>query len=76
MKTALQIDITFNQILSMVKQLPRQQKIRLTRELEKEVIDTKLSRLLKSFKTRELDLKTIDEEVENARQELYDKQKR
>ncbi len=76
MKTALQIDITFNQILSMVKQLPRQQKIKLTRELEKEVIDTKLSRLLKSFKTRELDLKTIDEEVENARQELYDKQKR
>lgn len=76
MKTALQIDITFNQILSMVKQLPRQQKIRLTRELEKEVIDTKLSRLLKSFKTRELDLKKIDEEVENARQELYDKQKR
>ena len=76
MKTALQIDITFNQILSMIKQLPRQQKIRLTRELEKEVNDTKLSRLLKSFKTRELDLKTIDEEVENARQELYDKQKR
>jgi hypothetical protein len=76
MKTALQIDITFNQILSMVKQLPRQQKIKLTRELEKEVIDNKLSRLLKLFKTRELDLKTIDEEVENARQELYDKQKR
>jgi hypothetical protein len=76
MKTALQIDITFSQILSMVKQLPRQQKIKLTKELEKEVIDTKLSRLLKSFKTRELDLNTIDEEVENVRQELYDKQKR
>ena len=76
MKTALQIDITFNQILSMVKQLPRQQKIKLTKELEKEVIDMKLSRLLKSFKTSELDLNLIDEEVENARQELYDKQKR
>ena len=60
----------------MVKQLPRQQKIKLTKELEKEVIDMKLSRLLKSFKTSELDLNLIDEEVENARQELYDKQKR
>lgn len=75
MKTALQIDITFEQILSMVKQLPRQQKIELTKELEKEAIDTKLSRLLKTFKTNELDLKTITEEVENVRQEIYEKQK-
>lgn len=36
MKTALQIDLTFEQILSMVRQLPRQQKIKLTKELEKE----------------------------------------
>ena len=35
MKTALQVDITFEQILSMVKQLPRQQKLKLTKELEK-----------------------------------------
>ena len=76
MKTALQIDITFEQILSMVKQLPRQQKIKLTKELEKEAIDTKLSRLLKTFKTQDLDLKTINEEVESVRQEIYEKQKR
>ncbi len=76
MKTALQIDITFEQILSIVRQLPRQQKIKLTKELEKEAIDTKLSRLLKSFKTKDLDLKTINEEVENVRQEIYEKQKR
>lgn len=76
MKTALQIDITFEQILSIVRQLPRQQKIKLTKELEKEAIDTKLSRLLKSFETKDLDLKTINEEVENVRQEIYEKQKR
>ncbi len=46
MKTALQIDITFEQILSLVRQLPRQQKVKLTKELEKEAIDSKLSRLL------------------------------
>jgi hypothetical protein len=73
MKTALQIDITFEQILSIVRQLPRQQKIKLTKELEKEAIETKLSRLLKTFKAKDLDLKTITEEVESVRQEIYDK---
>ncbi|ADY51693.1 hypothetical protein Pedsa_1123 [Pseudopedobacter saltans DSM 12145] len=76
MKTALQIDITFDQILSIVKQLPKQQKIRLTKELEKEVIDSKLSRLLSTFKTEELNLDTVNAEVERVRQEIYDKQKR
>ena len=76
MKTALQIDVTFDQILSMVRQLSRQQKIKLTKELEKEAIDTKLTRLLKTFRTKELDLGTINIEVESVRQEIYDKQKR
>ncbi|HBX88750.1 MAG TPA: hypothetical protein DEG09_09075 [Marinilabiliaceae bacterium] len=75
MKTALQIDITFEQILSMVRQLPKQQKILLTKELEREVIDSKLSRLLKTFKTKDLDLKTIDKEAESVRLEIYEKQK-
>lgn len=76
MKTSLQIDITFEQLLSMVRQLPRQQKIKLTKELEKEAIDTKLSRLLKTFNAKDLDLKTITEEVESVRQEIYEKQRR
>ncbi|HRP33976.1 MAG TPA: hypothetical protein PKV73_18890 [Agriterribacter sp.] len=76
MKNALQIDLSFDQILSVVKQLPRQQKIKLSRELEKDAIDTRLSRLLKTFKTTTLDLKIINEEVEIVRQELYDKKKR
>ena len=75
MKTALQIDITFEQILSMVKQLPRQQKLKLSKELEKEAIDTKLTSLLKTFKAPKLDLKTISEEVEFVRKGIYDKRK-
>lgn len=76
MKTALKIDLTFDQILSMVRQLPIQQKIKLSKELEKEAIDSKLSSLLKTFKTKDLDQKIITEEVESVRQALYDKQKR
>lgn len=45
MKTALHIDLTFDQVLDMVKQLPLQQKIRLSKELEKETIDSMLTRL-------------------------------
>jgi vacuolar-type H+-ATPase subunit I/STV1 len=75
MKTALQTDLSFDQILSVVQQLLQQQKLRLTKELEKEGIDTKLSRLLESFKTKDLDLKTIANEIESVRQEIYDKQK-
>ena len=75
MKTALQIDITFDQILSMVKQLPRQQKLKLSKELEREAIDTKLTSLLKTFKAPKLDLKTISEEVEFVRKGIYDKRK-
>jgi hypothetical protein len=75
MKTALQIDITFEQILSMVKQLPRQQKLKLSKELEREAIDTKLTSLLKTFKAPKLDLKTISEEVEFVRKGIYDKRK-
>lgn len=75
MKTTIQIDFTFEQVLSLVRQLPKQQKIQLSRELEKEVIDSKLSKLLNAFKSDELDLEVIEEEVENVRQEMYEKQK-
>ncbi|TVP46932.1 MAG: hypothetical protein EA341_13255 [Mongoliibacter sp.] len=73
MKTALQIDLTFDQVLSIVKQLSKEEKLKLSKELEKEVIDSRLSRLMDTFKTDELDLKTLSEEVEIVRQQFYDK---
>lgn len=75
MKTALQIDITFDQILSLVKQLPEEQIIKLTEELKKDIVDSKLSQLLKTFKTDELNIEEIYAEVEDVRQELYEKRK-
>ena len=71
MKTALKIDFTFDQILSLVKQLTKQQKIKLSKELEKEVLNSQLTALLESFKTDELSLETITEEVEAVRSEIY-----
>ncbi|MBK8624551.1 MAG: hypothetical protein IPN86_02910 [Saprospiraceae bacterium] len=75
MKTAVQIDLTFEQVLSVVKQLPKEQQVQLTKELEKEVIGDKLSRLLRSFRTNDLSLETINDEVELVRKGIYDREK-
>lgn len=74
MKTALEVDLTFEQVLALVRQLPRQEKIKLTKELEKEAIETKLEGLLQTFRTEELSLDSINEEVEIVRQQMYDSQ--
>ena len=71
MRTALKVDITFDQVLALVKQLPKQQKIKLGKELEKEGISSKLNALLKPFKTNNLSLNTINNEVEIVRQKIY-----
>ena len=75
MKTALQVDITYDQVLALVKQLPKREKIKLTKELKKEGIESKLSGLLKTFRSKDLSLKIINEEVEIVRQQIYESQK-
>jgi len=69
-----QLTLTFEQILSLVEQLPDIEKIQLSQELEKYTLNQKLTELLETFKTDELSLETIDEEVEAVRAELYAKQ--
>ncbi len=75
MKTAAKLDLTFEQILSIVNQLPKKEKLKLAKELEKDAIDAKLTGLLKTFKTDDLDTDIITEEIESVRQEIYEKQK-
>ena len=75
MRAALNVEFTFEQVLSIVKQLPSKQKIKLTKELEKDGVSSILSTLLKSFKTDELSLDLISRETEIVRQQLYEKQK-
>lgn len=74
MKTEILIDLTFDQILSIVKQLPSQQKLELSKELESEVINSKLSELLNAFETDDLDINTITKDVESLRQKIHGQQ--
>jgi hypothetical protein len=69
------LDLKFDQILDLVKRLPKKEKLKLSKELERDIIDAKLTSLLKAFKTDELDQATIDNEVEIVRAEIYAKSK-
>lgn len=67
------MNLSFSQILELVRNLPGEQKIEISRELEKETIGSKLTELLTVFRTDKLSMKEITLEVEQVRQDLYDK---
>jgi predicted DNA-binding protein YlxM (UPF0122 family) len=63
--------LTFDQILSLVKQLSNSEKLLLSKELEKETLNNELTELLEIFQTDELSLEEITEEVEIVRSQIY-----
>jgi hypothetical protein len=67
----LKLSLTYDQIISLVMQLPPGEKIKLGQELAKEAIDVKLTRLLNVFKTNEISEELIRKEAEIVRAELY-----
>lgn len=66
-----QFPLTFEQILTLVKQLSDSEKLLLSKELEKETLNKKLTQLLEIFNTDELSLEEITEEVEIVRSQIY-----
>ncbi len=66
-----QLSLDFEQVLALVKQLPYSEKLQLSQELEKEVLNNRLTALLDSCKTDELSLEAITEEVEAVRSEIH-----
>lgn len=71
MKTTLQIDISYDQVLALALQLSKAEKVKLAKGLEEQEISTRLSSLLSAFKTDELDLNMVEEEVEIVRRYIY-----
>ncbi|MGL5193075.1 MAG: type II toxin-antitoxin system VapB15 family antitoxin [Chroococcales cyanobacterium] len=69
-----QLSLSLEQVLSLVKQLPDSEKLKLSEALSKELLDSKLTHLLEAFNTDEISLETIDPEVEAVRSEIYVKQ--
>ncbi|UCJ14057.1 MAG: hypothetical protein JWS08_10235 [Phormidium sp. PBR-2020] len=69
--TQYQLSLSFEQVLSLVKQLPEADKLKLSEALSKELLDSKLTHLLETFKTDEISLEEITQEVETIRTEIY-----
>ena len=67
----LSISLNFNQILEIVQQLSDQEKLELNQVLTKDLINKKLTGFLEDFKTDELSLELINQEVETVRSEIY-----
>ncbi len=65
--------LSFPQILELVRNLPGEQKIKISQELEKETIGAKLTELLTAFRTDELSMDEITAEIEQIRKDHYDK---
>lgn len=64
------------QIITLVKQLSESEKLLLSKKLEKETVNKKLTELLEIFQTNELSLEEITEEVEIVRSQIYAREKR
>ncbi|MBK1986723.1 hypothetical protein A0J48_004065 [Sphaerospermopsis aphanizomenoides BCCUSP55] len=75
LQNTYQLNLTFEQILTLVKQLSDSEKLLLSKELEKETLNKKLTALLELSQTNELSLEEITEEVEIARSEIYARKK-
>ncbi|RLD56131.1 MAG: hypothetical protein DRJ05_11795 [Bacteroidetes bacterium] len=71
-----QISLSYSQILNLVKQLPSREKLKLSKELAKETVDKRLSKLLNSFRTEDISEDEINNEVEKVRAELYARNKK
>jgi hypothetical protein len=74
--SAFKISLTYNQVLDLVRQLPKNEKAKLSSELAKEATNKRLSRLLNAFRTDELSEDEINMEVEKARTEIYAKKQK
>lgn len=72
MKTSRQLEISFAQLLELVKQLPPKQKTKLTEVLEEDLISDRLKNILKAFKTDDLSIEVIDDEVEAVRRQMHE----
>lgn len=75
-KNTYKISLSYKQVLELVKQLPKKDKVRLSRELTREVVDSKLTRLLNAFSTEEITEEMIVEEVGKIRTDIYASKKK
>ena len=68
--------LKFEQVLDLVKQLSPKEKMKLSKELEKDFKEKKLVSLMEAFAPFSISEETILEEVDAVRTELYAQSKK
>ncbi|MCU0418677.1 MAG: hypothetical protein MUC38_03385 [Cyclobacteriaceae bacterium] len=66
---------SFEVALELVKKLTPEEKLQLSKVLERDLLDARLSALLKVFRTEEITLDDIAVETEAVRKEIYLREK-
>lgn len=69
-----QLSLDFEQILSLVRQLPSIEQDKICQEIEKANREQKLNSFLTDFHTDEISLSEITAEVEAVRSDIYSQQ--
>jgi hypothetical protein len=69
-----QLSLDFEQILSLVRQLPSVEQDKIRQEIEKANREQKLNSFLTDFHTDEISLSEITAEVESVRSDIYSQQ--
>ena len=69
--TTAKVSLTLEQVLEVVKKLPAKAKLRIAKELEKDGIEADWDFVFKSFRTRDLDMATINKAVEAEGAKAY-----
>lgn len=70
------LNLSYNQILGLVKQLPLRSRLKLGKELTKEATETELKHFLDAFRTDEISEEDILSEVKQVRKERYEKRQK
>jgi hypothetical protein len=75
MKASTPTRDSFEVALELVKKLTPEEKLQLSKVLERDLLDARLSALLKVFRTEEITLDDIAVETEAVRKEIYLREK-
>ncbi|HQV39096.1 MAG: hypothetical protein IPL81_16900 [Flavobacteriales bacterium] len=74
-ETTAKVSLTLEQVLEVVKQLPAKAKLRIAKELEQDGVKAEWDFVFGAFKSRELDMATINKAVEAERAKAYAKRR-
>lgn len=76
MLSSLNLNIEFNQLLTVIKQCDVNQKLAIVKAIEKDTFKIRFKELIDELKANDITIDEINEEVELVRKERYNSKKK